>query len=277
MTLEEWQETAWPKIQGSWNLHQALPSGMNFLILLSSFVGILGNSGQSNYSAGNTYEDAFARWRTLQGEKTISVDVGMVTEEGFLAENRQVMERLSRLNVFRHQSLAEIHAVLDYYCNPQLQIDPPESQLATGFQLPAFILARGGDYPDAFNDPIFRALRQVEGSHKHQQAVNSRTLTFTDAFVSADSSSAGGLVVSEALRMKLNRVLGLPAEQIQLDSGLDSYGVDSLVGLELSNWLSKESGANLVVFELLGGATLRDIGKMVAAKSSMRPESWRDE
>ena len=58
-----------------------------------------------------------------------------------------------------------------------------------------------------------------------------------------------------------------------MNSALDSYGVDSFVGLELQIWLSKESGANLAVFDILGGATLPRIGQMVAAKSALRTQS----
>ena len=51
-------------------------------------------------------------------------------------------------------------------------------------------------------------------------------------------------------------------------------GVDSLVGLELRNWLPKESGVELAMFEILGDVTLRGIGKLVAQKTYLRPETW---
>lgn len=278
MSIEDWQQATRPKVQGTWNLHELLPSGMDFFVLLSSVAGIFGNSGQSNYCAGNTYEDAFARYRTSIGEKAVSIDVGVVLGEGFTAENQDVMDRLLRLNLFHPNSLADIFAILDYYCDPNLQaIEPAESQVITGLELPADIEAKGSDVPSALEQPIFRYMQQAEGSYKRLKDSNSQVRSFQVAFTSAPSASAASVVVSEALKMKLSRVLGVPVEHIGIDSSLDSYGVDSLIGLELKNWLAKESGADLAVFEILGRATLRDIGKTVTAKSSMRPESWRDD
>ncbi|KAH8429183.1 uncharacterized protein LDX57_006852 [Aspergillus melleus] len=54
MTHQAWQEVISPKVQGTWNLHQQLPSGMDFFIMLSSISGVLGSRGQANYAASNT-------------------------------------------------------------------------------------------------------------------------------------------------------------------------------------------------------------------------------
>ncbi|ORX93617.1 reducing type I polyketide synthase [Clohesyomyces aquaticus] len=274
MSFADWQRATRPKVQGSWNLHEALPSGMDFFVLLSSCAGILGHVGQSNYCAGNTYQDAFARYRSSLGEKTVSVDVGVVLGEGFVAEDEELMHRLMRHKVFRPNTLADLFAILDYYCDHrQKHITAQESQVVTGFELPANILAQGSEMPSALEQPMFRCLHQVEGALRSKSLTKSTALTFRVQLASAQSLDAAGLIVSEALMTKLSRVLGLSLENFTLDSTLDSYGVDSLVGLELRNWLVKESGAELAVFEILGGVTIRDIGKAVASKSSCQQNS----
>ncbi|PMD47671.1 polyketide synthase [Hyaloscypha variabilis F] len=53
MSYKDWQESIKPKVQGSWNLHIALPKGTDFVILLSPACGIFGNVGQGNYVPGN--------------------------------------------------------------------------------------------------------------------------------------------------------------------------------------------------------------------------------
>lgn len=89
MTLEDFNAGLRPKVQGSWNLHVNLPKGMDFFIMLSSVTGVLGSRSQSNYGAGNTYEDALAKYRGSRGEKEVALDLGILMGAGFVAENRR--------------------------------------------------------------------------------------------------------------------------------------------------------------------------------------------
>ena len=75
-----------PKVQGSWNLHDLLPRGMDFFICLSSVSGVVGGGGQANYAAANTYMDALVRYRTMRGEKATAIDLGWMESEGVAAE-----------------------------------------------------------------------------------------------------------------------------------------------------------------------------------------------
>lgn len=245
---------------------------MDFMVLLSSCAGIMGNAGQSNYCAGNTYQDALARYRTSLGRKTIAIDLGIVLGEGFVAENDAVMESLIRLKLFRPNTVDEITSMLDYYCDPALgQIDVLQSQVVTGFELPANITANGDDMPTALEQPIFRCMHQAEGhSNQTKSSDGVKLVSLRTAIIGADTPTDAGLVVTELLIEKLSRVLGLPVKDFSMNSSLDSYGVDSLVGVELRNWLAKESGADLAVFEILGGASLTEIGGLVASRSPLR-------
>lgn len=48
MTLEDWNTSTDPKVRGTWNLHSLRPNGLDFFILFSSIVGIIGGPGQGN-------------------------------------------------------------------------------------------------------------------------------------------------------------------------------------------------------------------------------------
>lgn len=76
------------------NLHSLLPKDLDFFILLSSMSGIIGNSGQSNYCAGNTYEDALARHRRALGLAVTSLNIGLVTDASHFSEASTIDEYL---------------------------------------------------------------------------------------------------------------------------------------------------------------------------------------
>ena len=91
MNYEDFLMAASPKIQGSWNLHELLPKDMDFFVELSSSTGVVGNQGQANYAAGNTYEDALAHYRSAQGLPAVSLDLGMIRGVGVVEENPELI------------------------------------------------------------------------------------------------------------------------------------------------------------------------------------------
>lgn len=77
MSLDEFNDPLSSKVDGSWNLHTLLPSGLDFFKLLASVSGTCGTHGQANYAAANVYQDALAQYRIAQGEsRTWVLDLG---------------------------------------------------------------------------------------------------------------------------------------------------------------------------------------------------------
>ena len=68
MTHSDWVTAAEPKIKGTWNLHNALLSNdLDFFVVLGSLSGIIGQHGQSNYNAANSFLNAFIPHRHALG------------------------------------------------------------------------------------------------------------------------------------------------------------------------------------------------------------------
>ncbi|KAJ8106568.1 hypothetical protein ONZ43_g7025 [Nemania bipapillata] len=76
MSYTQWCRAIEPKTRGSRNLLANLwPGDKPFFILLSSITGVIGNTAQANYAAGNTFEDALAHHaRTHLGINATSLD-----------------------------------------------------------------------------------------------------------------------------------------------------------------------------------------------------------
>src|SRR4051812_30341377 len=117
MTFSAWKSATKPKIDVSWNLHELLPPDLDFFLLLSSLCGIIGQIGQANYAAGNTFEDALARSRTSRGYRnSYSVDLGIIGDAGYLAKNGEIAEKLMSSGQFIKISKEELHDLLDRCC-----------------------------------------------------------------------------------------------------------------------------------------------------------------
>ncbi|HEX8109872.1 MAG TPA: SDR family NAD(P)-dependent oxidoreductase [Kofleriaceae bacterium] len=75
-----------PKIAGAWNLHRLTrDAALDFFVLFSSAVSVLGSPGQGNYSAANVFLDALAHLRRAQGVPALSINWGPWAEVGLAA------------------------------------------------------------------------------------------------------------------------------------------------------------------------------------------------
>ena len=275
MTSEDWRAVIGPKVWGSWNIHTALPSGMDFFIMLSSAVCIFGKTGQANYSAGNTFQDALARYRVSRGEKGVAIDLGMVLDQGWVAERKHIQKMVMGLDQVLPLSQKDLFAILDYYCNPATTFkSPTASQLVTGIELPVRIAQSGRKVPDVMLKPLFRAMHQIMSSGRVSGSNDAKAQDTFALLEQVDSLESAGSVIAEALKLKLCKILGIEAASKTVKDTVDSFGVDSLIALEVRNWLRTEMRADLAVYEILGDGTLLDTGLAAAKKSELRQGRW---
>lgn len=306
MTYDNWQAAVGCKTHGSWNLHTILPQGMDFFILLASSSGLAGIRGQTNYDAGNTYQDALARYRVACGEKAVALDLGALADDGILAENPDLLNRVLSYGALEPISRRQFHAILDYYCDPlrPRPTSPDQAQIAIGLGL-------GGDGSsgleslDYFKQPMLRPLfyekaRQAAaaaaggGSVARATTSNSTgtaATNYREQFASSASLTAAASVVSRAIIVKLARSLSAihdddkaagggdgTAGGVDMHRPLQMYGVDSLLAIELRNWIVREFRTEeIAVFETQGAATLETLSRLVVERSRIGHGRWDEE
>src|SRR5208337_3601879 len=91
---ERFMKVMWPKVQGTWNLHEETKGmEMDFFICFSSAASVLGSAGQGNYAAANAFMDAFAHYRRAGGRHCLSVNWGAWGETGMAAGLDSRMQR----------------------------------------------------------------------------------------------------------------------------------------------------------------------------------------
>ncbi|PHH91885.1 hypothetical protein CDD83_9906 [Cordyceps sp. RAO-2017] len=278
MTYEDWVISTKAKVAGSWNLHAALPRDLDFFILISSLNGIMGGRGQANYGAGNAFEDALAQHRVLSGQKAVSIDLGLMVAEGIVAENPQLLASMRRIGHLMDIRREELLALLDHYCDPDLPVlDPADAQILVGLELPDAVLAKGIDLHHSIRRPLFRHLFQMgrgqSGGDESGASSVTAGLDRASMLASADSQAAAAALVVAWLAGKIGQILGLAEEDVDVARPAHTYSIDSLVAIDLKNWFSREIGADMEIFTLLGNASLEQLAEQAAAKSRYRQQA----
>ena len=277
MTIEEFNTAVLPKVQGSWNLHDLLPQGMDFFVLLSSLSGVAGRHGQANYAVGNTYQDALARHRVAHGEKAVSLDLGYLNSVGYVAEREDLADKM-RAQGFLGVEEKEVHAILDYYCNPTLPIPTPlHSQVVIGLEAPASLHARGLEVPSLMQRPLYSHLFQMETNETGSASNSEAAVNYQLLIREAETLPEIGDIIAEGVRAKLSRTLAVEKEDIDVGRPMHVYGVDSLSAVEIRTWFKTAIGADVAVFEILGNTSIATLGLAVAGKSQFVLAALREE
>ena len=281
MTFEEWSAALASKVKGSWNLHTLLPPKLDFFIMLSSIAGIIGNVGQANYAAGNTFEDALAHYRLARGEKGVSLDLGWIETIGKIAETESLHKGIASIGYLTPISDSDLMALLDHYCDPSLVLTSKTCQTVVGLATPAATRAAAGadrDIPAFMQRPTYRMMHQMgllaATGHSASLDTTATAANFAALFATASSLADAGDVIAQGLARKLSKALSMPPEDIDTSKPLHAYGVDSLLAVELRNWFAKEMVADIAIFNIMGAASIASLSGLVAAKSQFRQASW---
>lgn len=267
MSWEDWKIAIKPKVEGSWNLHNLLPKGMDFFIMTSSITGILGQATQINYAAANTYQDALARYRIATGEKAVSLDLGPLLTGGLLSQNPTLLKRFTSTGYFIPISEPEVLALFEYFCNPALGIPhPSQAQVIVGIRNPADISAQGLDLLDALRQPLWSQTHPTAGGLLKSMQPVEEVISVTSLLRKAESISEAGTIVTRALVQRFSRMLAIPDDNINIEEPLHANGVDSLSAVDLRNWVVKTFGVDVPVFDILGDTSIAVTGRLIAKK-----------
>ncbi|KAM7215806.1 polyketide synthase [Rhypophila decipiens] len=276
MTQEQFLGATRGKVQGSWHLHELLPADLDFFVLLSSSVGIAGSRGQGNYSAGNSYQDALAHYRRGKGLKACSIDVGMVLGVGFLAEEttearvHENTKSWSFIGIREREFFGILQAAITGESIPGAPAVPP--QLITGLGTGGMMAQGAEKYPWWFNDMKFAHIVQVD-THQVTQENNEESAQLQALLQQATSLDQASEIVTAALVKKLAKSMMVAVEDIEASRPVSSYGVDSLLAVELRSWIYSEVQADISVFDLLSNIAISSLARKIISVSKAVPAS----
>jgi NADPH:quinone reductase-like Zn-dependent oxidoreductase len=272
MDHQAWLESTRPKVQGSWNLHTYLPDDLEFFIILSSFTGVFGSRGQSNYASAGTYEDALAYHRRALGRHSTTIDLGLMRDIGVLAESGMTdafRDWEKPYGIREGEFLALIERVID-----RDMAGMADAQVVTGLATGGSAIRAGIDAPYYLNDSRFSILART-GLHDHDGASTAPNGNVVPAHVlvsRATTIQEASASVLEAFVKQVAKMLQTDPSEVDTSRFLHSYGFDSLVAIEIVNWVMKETKSIITVFDVLAAVPITTLCNRIAAKSSALPK-----
>jgi NAD(P)-dependent dehydrogenase (short-subunit alcohol dehydrogenase family) len=269
MKFQQWSIGVRPKIEGSHNLHKYLPN-LSFFIMLS-VAGVAGHMSQANYAAGNTYQDALARHRTANGMPAVTIDLGAVRSVGYVAEREAGGDERLRARVedvgFGSVDIEAVLEIIEAAIRDPLRGTLADSQIIVGPKFHAFATESAMRHDRRFG--TLRMASQVGLNRAVVSESKFTTAAFVKAFIASTSIEAASKLLVDVLSAKLSDIFNIPLSDIGPELPMSRYGVDSLVGVELRNWISSTIKAKVSVFEILQSASLDEFARLVAGKSEL--------
>lgn len=284
MTAREYHQAIEAKVQGTWNLHRASQEvevqkeSLDFFTMLSSVSGVIGNKGQANYAAGNTFLDAFASYRQSLGLAANTVDLGAIQDVGYVAEVGSSLESRFDTRQWTPINEAVLRRILTYSILQQDRRRPisaaSSAQLITGIAYP--LQASSSDMAD---EPRFGylfgggsgggedgggAAAEDGGEDEASRAARGFRMMVQHTTAGADTSQLVKAAV-DLISAQVTKVLRLETE-VEPGKPLIAYGLDSLSAVEIRGWARTKLGAELSTLDITNTGSIFALGEKMVAK-----------
>lgn len=270
-TFENWQTNLRPKVQGSWNLHKQLPRDMDFFVMLSSIVGLIGHRSQAGYAAGNTYQDALAHYRRAHGLPAVSIDLGAMADVGTITEGTTAASFSASEVAWMNET--ELHLIASMCISGAVYRRPvPPPQVCTGMPTGGMLRAGRQEEPIHFERPFFAILKNLGVSSVTPEVSTASTDKAKDLIEQlglATSIEDVHLCISEILRLRLAKELGLMPEAVDLHKPFHQYDIDSLKAVDLKSWVGKVLKAEVSTFDVLNADSVSALASKIVKVSEL--------
>ncbi|MEV7779267.1 type I polyketide synthase [Kitasatospora sp. NPDC088351] len=237
MSPESLSRVLRPKVEAAWNLHE-LTIGLELtdFVLFSSVAGLVGNAGQANYAAGNTFLDALAEHRRAEGLPAVSLAWGM-WQDGMASDldhaDRARLARNGILPMPTDRALAALDTALAgakaLQADGEAEIRPVLAPVALDL---AALRSLGEALPE-----LYRGLVRTERRAGRRTAAPAE-IPLARRLMGLDADEQRQLLF-DVVREQVGIVLAHPAPRtIDVQRGLLDLGLDSLTAVELRNRLN---------------------------------------
>ncbi|CAB3760747.1 beta-ketoacyl synthase [Burkholderia sp. MSh2] len=239
-----------PKVAGAWNLHRAtrtLP--LDLFVVYSSATTYLGNPGQSNYVAANTFLEALVEHRRAAGLPGTFMAWGPLEDVGFLARHADTREalqsRIGGASITSGEAMVALERALVAGAAGEAVV-----------RLDWHAVARGMPAAKARRYALLQS--QAKGGDARDGGTQLREEVLA---LPRDEAIA---LVARTLQGQIARILHMTPDRIALDKSVLDMGMDSLMGMELGLAVEEAFEVKLSVMAIAEGASVTTLaGRIV--------------
>ncbi|KAF5554667.1 polyketide synthase [Fusarium mexicanum] len=134
------------------------------------------------------------------------------------------------------------------------------------------MMEAGDDY--LLGNPIFYQLQHTV-EQKISDAAKNAKVDFAEALAGVKTMAEAEQLIQAAALAKFAVFLDRPIEEIRVDQSLATIGLDSLVSIELKNWMVRTFQVNLQTSELSGAGSITALTTTGARRSKLIPGEIR--
>jgi acyl carrier protein len=261
-----------PRVHGIWNVQHAITTNngsVDFFVNLSSAASFVGNMGQSPYAASGTFMAALAQYPESAKMRCSTIDLPVVRGVGYLSDDQKreaITKQLGTESVdatdIRGLVTAAIRQDFDTTC---------EGHCVAGFE--AVKTTPITEQPFWVNDTKLSHLLRLStlaGAGALAESAQSGTeISPASAIRQSKNRDAAEAVIGAAVLQKVSSILMRPIEELDPASPISVYGLDSLVAIEIRNWITRELEANLQILEILTSDSVPALAETILKKSGI--------
>jgi NADPH:quinone reductase-like Zn-dependent oxidoreductase/aryl carrier-like protein len=238
-----------PKVYGAWNLHELTKDrDLDFFALFSSLASIFGTGGQGNYASANSFLDSFASHLRSLGRPALTVSWGYVGEVGWVARHGETGDRLEAQGVHPFSPAQALQLLGRFMQDGTTHVGVMNMDWRQWGETALNISPRFADLASESGDGGDR-----------QQASGSAT---RKALLAAGAGERVTMM-QDLLREQVARVLGAAPDKLDVERPLTDLGLDSLMAVELRNWVEGDLRLSLPTVELMRGHSVARLAEIL--------------
>ena len=242
-----------PKVLGAINLYKSCQDlALDFFVMFSSIASLVGNRGQANYIAANSFLDEYAHALKLKSFPALSINWGVLAETGIAARNSEVSELLTKEGVYGLTNEEALLAMDRLIGNQKTQAGV----------LNVDWFRWGNVDPNRKNLTRFSDLMQQE---KSRDSINLKAVKIVEE-ISTLSDDEKLKYVENILKETVAKILKLTPNKIDVNQDIGILGIDSLMFMELTLTAQDTFGITLTTMELMKEPVISDFAKTVLDK-----------